>query len=309
MNYKPSHFVPPARSSSNTLVERPVSTSATGQRRPSPAPPPVPAKNFPSGRGIEASNVVTGALHSGPTPAKTTRSISQPVSTPGSSAPIHKLPGNQVWDDLISLQVPSQSSSLPLQYQPQDFSSPPSSLPSQLHAVPLAHPTFHVSPNPFSTLQGSHMMPSSMPSMSSPTSVTPMPIVASGPSPISSPQTPFQQPFSGYPSPNMSNSIPLQMQMGASGMSGTPTMTPLPQQQSYFASSFGQTPPMLGHMQDPNLMYAQQQSQVVQQRYSPQLQFGATPGFVAQQQQGQQTFPTNAAYGGWQNMNMHGNFQ
>jgi len=84
--------------------------------------------------------------------------------------------------------------------------------------------------------------------------------------------------------------------MGGSGMSGTPGVVSLPQQ-SYFGQSFGQPPqPALNHIQDPNMMYAQQQ-------YSPQPSFGGTPGFVAQQQP---VFPTNVAYG-WQNM--HGNFQ
>ena len=297
MNCKPSKFIPPARSSSNVVVERPRSTPATGLRQPSPTPPPVPAKNGPVSR---ASNVVTGSFPSGPTPLKATRSFSQPFTTPGSSAPIHK---NQVWDDLISLQDPSQTSSLPLQYQPSNFTPSQSALPSQIHAAP---PNFHVSPNPFSTLQGSPMMPSSMPSMNNPAPFMHTYITPGGPSTITSPQTPFQQPYPGYPSPNMPNTIPAQMV-------GTPAAAPVPQQ-SYFAQSFGQPPqPALGHVQDPNFMYAPSPPHMVQQQYQPNTAqmvgtpswppSGAAPSFEVQQPM----FPTNAAYGGWQNM--HGNFQ
>ncbi|OJA16539.1 hypothetical protein AZE42_00644 [Rhizopogon vesiculosus] len=296
MNCKPSQLSPPVRTSSNAVTAHSISTLATGpapvQRKPSPAPPPVPAKYATNG-GIRSFNVATDALPPWPTPTQPTRSISQPLSTPGFSAPIQGLPGNQVWDDLLSLQGPSQSSSLPLQYKSPNFSSPSPSVPSQ---SPLGNPTFHVSPNPFSALQSSHMMPTSMPSMSNPTSVTQM---HGGPNP----QTPFQQQFSGFPFSNTLNSIP--PQMGVGGLSGTPGVASLPQQ-SHFAQSFGQYPqPAPGHMQDPNLIYAQPQPQVVQQQYSPQSPFGAAPAFVAQQQQ-QTVFQTNAAYGGWQNM--HGNF-
>lgn len=301
MNCKPSQSRPPARSSSNAVAARSVSTPTIGpapvKRNPSPAPPPVPAKNVTSG-GIQSFNVATGALPSGPTAAQPMRSISQPSAVPGFSAPVQKPPGNQVWEDLISLQGPAQTSSLPLQYQPPNFSAPPPSLPSQSHTVPPSHP-FNVSPNSFTSLQGSYMIPTSMPSMNNPPSVTSMHIVAGGPS--TSPQTPFQQQYSGYPFPNTLESTP--PQMGVSGMSGTPGVASQPQQ-SYFGQSFGQPPqPALSHIQDPNMMYAQQQSQTVQQQYSPQPSFGGTPGFVVQQPP---VFPNNVAYG-WQNM--HGNFQ
>ncbi|KAG0699064.1 hypothetical protein DFH29DRAFT_809575 [Suillus ampliporus] len=299
MNCKPSQSIPAARPSSNAVNIRPRSTPVTDpaliKRRPSPAPPPVPAKNVPRG-GTGASNLLSGALPSGFTPAQPMRSISQPVPTPSHSAPIQKPSGNQVWDDLISLQGPSQTYSLPLQYQ--SGFPPPSSQP---HAMPPTQTTFDVSPNSFSALQGSHTMPLSMPSMRNPTSVTPMHIVTASPTTIASPQTSFQQQFSGYPSSNTLNAFPLQM--GADVLSGTPAAVPLPQQ-NYFTQSFGQPPqPMLGHMQDPGLMYPQPQPQVYQQQYSPQPPFAAPPEFVAQQQP---LFTNNAAYGGWQGM--HGNF-
>jgi hypothetical protein len=60
---------------------------------------------------------------------------------------------------------------------------------------------------------------------------------------------------------------------------------------------------MPGHMQDPSFMYAQPQSQVVQQQYSSQPPFAATPAYVAQQQP---QFMSNTSFGGWQGM--HGNF-
>jgi hypothetical protein len=113
---------------------------------------------------------------------------------------------------------------------------------------------------------------------------------------VASQQTSFQHQFPGYPSSNTLNSFPPQMR--AEVLSGTPAAAPLPQH-NYFAQSFGQpSQPMVGHMQDPNIMYAQPQSQVIQQQYSPQQLFAATPAFVAQQQ----PFMGNASYGGWQGM-------
>ncbi|KAG2134103.1 hypothetical protein DEU56DRAFT_809977 [Suillus clintonianus] len=300
MNCKPSKFVPPARPSSNAVNIRPKSTPATDpvpfKRKSSPVPPPVPAKNVTHG-GPGAFNFLPGASSLGSTPVQPARSISQPLSTPNSSIPIQKPPGNQVWDDLISLQDPSHMSSLPLQYQLQNSGFP--SLPSQPHAMPLAQTPLDGLPTPFSTFQGSHMMPSSMPSMRNTTSATvPTHIGAASATSLASPQTPFQHQFSGYSSSNTLNSFPPQMS------AGTPAATPL-SQQNYFAQSFAQpSQPVLGHMQDPSFMYAQMQSQAIQQQYSPQPPFAATPGFVAQQQQ--PPFMSNGAYGGWQGM--HGNF-
>ncbi|KAG1752082.1 hypothetical protein EDB19DRAFT_1628154 [Suillus lakei] len=164
INCKPSKFVPPARPSSNAVTIRPKSTPtmdpAPFKRKSSPIPPPVPAKNATRG-GTGAFNLLPGALSSGSTPVQPARSISQPLHTPSSSAPMQKPSGSQVWDDLISLQGPSQFSSLPLQYQSQNPGF--SSLPSQPHSMPLAQTTLDVPLTPFSTFQGSHMMPSSMP--------------------------------------------------------------------------------------------------------------------------------------------------
>lgn len=301
MNCKPSKFVPPARPFSNAVTTRPNSAPTTNpapfKRKSSPIPPPVPAKNVTRG-ATGVSNFLPGTLSSGSTPVQPARSISHPLPTPSSSAPIQKLSGSQLWDDLISLQGPSQLSSLPLQYQSHDPDF--SSLPPQPHSAPLVQTTLDVSPALFSTFRGSHMMPSSMSSMKNATSVTPMHTVAASTTTIASPQTPFQHQFLGYPSSNTLNSFP--PQMSTEVLSGTPAAAPLPQQ-NYFAQSFGQpSQPMLGHMQDPSFLYAQPQSQVVQQQYSPQPPFAATPAFVAQQQQ----FMSNTSYGGWQGM--HGNF-
>lgn len=292
MNCKPSKSVPPARSFSDAVITRPKSTPAMNPasliRKSSPSPPPVPAKNT-THMGTGASHFLPGVLPLGSTPVQPTRSISHPLPTPSPSAPVQKLSGSQLWDDLISLQGPSQSSSLPLQYQSHisDFASHR----SQPHPMPPAQSTLDAQPTLFTTFQGSHMMPSSMSSMNNTTSVTPMH--------VASPQTPFQHQFSGYPPSNTLNAFPPQMR--AEVLSGTHAAAPLPQQ-NYFAQSFGQpSQPMLGHMQDPNFMYAQSQSQVVQQQYSPQQPYGATPAFVAQQQQ----FMSNASYGGWQGMHEH----
>ncbi|KAG1773622.1 hypothetical protein EV702DRAFT_1129348 [Suillus placidus] len=303
INCKPSKFVPPARPFSNTVTTRPSSTLTTDpapfKRKSSPIPPPVPTKNVTRG-GTGVSNFLPGTSSSGSTPAQPARSISHPLPTPISSAPIQKLSGSQLWDDLISLQGPSQFSFLPLQYQSHnpDFSS----LPPQPHSMPLVQTTLDVSPALFSTFQGSHMMPSSMSSMKNSTSVTPMHTVAASTTTIASPQTPSQHQFLGYPYSNTLSSFP--PQMSAEVLSGTPAAAPLPQQ-NYFAQSFGQpSQPMLGHMQDPGFLYAQPQSQVGQQQYSPQPPFAATPAFIAQQQQ--QQYMSNTSYGGWQGM--HGNF-
>ncbi|KAG2034441.1 hypothetical protein BDR03DRAFT_965007 [Suillus americanus] len=300
MNCKPSKPVSPARPFSNAVIPRPKSTPTTDpapfKRKPSPIPPPVPAKNVTRG-GTGTFNFLPGALYPGSAPVQPARSISHPLPTPSFSAPIQKPSGSQVWDDLISLQGPSQFSSLPLQYQSQN-----PLLPSQPHSMPLAQTTLDVSPTLFSTFQGSHMMPSSMSSMKNATSVTPMHTVAASTTTIASPQTPFQHQFLGYPSSNTLNSFP--PQMSAEILSGTPAAAPMPQQ-NYFAQSFGQpSQPMLGHMQDPSFMYAQPQSQVAQQQYSPQPPFAATPASVAQQQQ--PLFMGNTSFGGWQGM--HGNF-
>lgn len=297
MNCKPSKFVPAARPFSDAVATRPKSTPATDsaslRRKTSPIPPPVPAKNVTLG-GTGALNVFPGTLSPRSTPVQPARSISHPLPTPSSSAPIQKPSGSQLWDDLISLQGPSQISSLPLQYQSQNPNF--SSLPSQLHSMPLSQTTLDVSPTPFSTFQGSHMMPSSMSSMRNTTSVTPMHTVAASATTIASPQTSFQHQFPGYPTSDTLNSFPQQIR--AEVLSGTPAAAPLPQQ-NYFTQSFGQpSQPMFGHTQDPNFMHAQPQSPVVQQQYSPQQLFAATPAFVAQQR----PFMSNTSYGGWQGM-------
>lgn len=292
MNCKPSNFVSPARPCSSAAITRPKSTSTADptpfKRKSSPIPPPVPAKNIIRG-GPGAFNLSPGALSPGSTPVQPARSISHPLPTPSSSAPIQKPSGSQLWDDLISLQGPSQFSSLPLQYQPRnsDFSS----LSSQSHSMPLAQTALDVSPTPLSTFQGSHMMPSSM---NNAASITPMHTVAANATTIPSPLIPSQHHFSGYPYSNTLNSFP--PQMSAEVLNGTPSVAPLPQQ-NYFPQSFGQ-PSQLGHVQDPSFMYSQPQPQVVQQQYSPQPPFATTPTFVTQQQ----PFMSNTSFGGWQGM-------
>lgn len=302
MNCKPLKSLSSTRSSSNDLITRPKSTPATDpapfKRKSSPIPPPVPAKNVTRG-GTGTFNLLPGSLSPGSAPVQPARSISHPLPTPSSFAPIQKPSGSQVWDDLISLQGPSQFSSLPLQYQSQNPDI--SSLPSQAHSMPLGQTTLDVSPTVFSNFQGSPMMPSSMSSMRNTTSVTLMHTIAASANTIASPQTPFQHQISGYPSSNSLNSFSLQM--SAEVLGGTPVAVPLPQQ-NYFSPSFGQpSQPMPGHMQDPSFMYAQPQSQVVQQQYSSQPPFAATPAYVAQQQP---QFMSNTSFGGWQGM--HGNF-
>ena len=150
-----------------SAVPRPRSTPLTDsvhivrQTSPGPPLPPKTPENLPS--RLRPLATIPSLSHNAPPP---TRSISQPlppltisdkltVAPPlrqsTATQPSIQKPAGQVWEDLISLQAPSQSSSLPLQY------SPVSPFPSQPQ-VPVQQQltTFGNAPNPFMNLSLGH---------------------------------------------------------------------------------------------------------------------------------------------------------
>ncbi|KIK96179.1 hypothetical protein PAXRUDRAFT_826228 [Paxillus rubicundulus Ve08.2h10] len=153
-------LVPPPRTTS-TIVSRscltPITDPSAIHQKNLPVPPPLPAKTpqhmLPK---LYTSGSMPSSLpHNAPPP---TRSVSQPLpshanlgqqaaASSASTQPSTPVAlGNPVWNDLISLQGPAQSSSLPLQYQSHSPSVPMTSLPPQ---QPRPHPTLTLPPNPF----------------------------------------------------------------------------------------------------------------------------------------------------------------
>ncbi|KAF8892884.1 putative GTPase activating protein for Arf-domain-containing protein [Infundibulicybe gibba] len=125
----------PSRSLSSVTPTRPRSTpvadppskpaAATTAVKPS-TPSAEPAKSH----ALDAQRPPVSA------PMAPTRSVSQPISSLYPQQP-PKAPGG-VWDDLISLQTPSASSSLPLQFQPPSMMSTQASSP--LGTLPQGQP-------------------------------------------------------------------------------------------------------------------------------------------------------------------------
>ncbi|KAG6329755.1 hypothetical protein ID866_9335 [Astraeus odoratus] len=161
--YQNNMVIPPPRTASASAnLSRPKSTpistsAATIERKTSPAPPPLPEKtpqNMP--RGIFSSG--TGTLpHSSsvPVPAASSSVLSRPVSQRACAAS-QPLPSNSqtansgkggVWDELISLQGPTQNSSLPLQFQ---SSYSPS---VSVSPLPTSAPSLAMTPTGMSSLQ------------------------------------------------------------------------------------------------------------------------------------------------------------
>jgi stromal membrane-associated protein len=135
-------------------VPRPRSTppinSVQIERQTSPGPPlpPKTPENLPS--RLRPLATTPSLSQNAPPP---TRSISHPLPPltisdkftvvpplrhPAAAQPSIQKPAGQVWEDLISLQGPSQSSSLPLQYSPV---SPMTPFPSQPQVPVQQHPT------------------------------------------------------------------------------------------------------------------------------------------------------------------------
>ncbi|KAG6380084.1 hypothetical protein JVT61DRAFT_8167 [Boletus reticuloceps] len=146
-----------------SAVARPRSTPLTDstkiERKTSPGPP-LPPKT-PENLPLKLRSLATIPSHNVPP----TRSISQPLPQltdsdkltavpplrrPGASQSSVQKPAGQVWEDLISLQAPSQSSSLPLQYSP---ASPIAPFPFQPQLPVQQRPTtLGNAPNPFLNL-------------------------------------------------------------------------------------------------------------------------------------------------------------
>lgn len=199
---------PSARSRSTLLTD-----SLQSERRTSPGPPlpPKTPENLPP--GLRYSATVPSLSPNVPLPA---RSASQPLppltNTEKLSAapPLRQLavtqptiqkPAGQVWEDLISLQEPSQSSSLPLQYSP---AAPVTPFPSQPQVPIQQQPATPGNvPNPFMHLSLCQVH-ATVPLVPSPISVsTPGARFPFAPSaPLSSPAlhlgstNPFNQAFS-----------------------------------------------------------------------------------------------------------------
>lgn len=149
---------PPATSIVPRSRTVPLTDSAHTQRETSPGPPPPPKtpQNLPP--RLHLSTTIPSLAHIAPPP---TRSASQPLlpptnsdkitaapqlKQPAATQPSVQKPAGQVWEDLISLQGPTQSSSLPLQYSPME---PTTSFPFQPQ-VPVQQPTTPGNaPNPF----------------------------------------------------------------------------------------------------------------------------------------------------------------
>ncbi|KAF8553490.1 ArfGap-domain-containing protein [Imleria badia] len=144
-------------------VPRPRSTPladvAQIERKTSPGPPlpPKTPENLPSRlrslATVPSHNLPPTRYFSHPLPPVTSSDKLTPVHSlrqPAVTRPSTQKPAGQVWEDLISLQGPSQSSSLPLQYSPV---SPITSFPSQPQAPVQQQPTtLRNAPNPFMKL-------------------------------------------------------------------------------------------------------------------------------------------------------------
>ncbi|KAF9224689.1 ArfGap-domain-containing protein [Gyrodon lividus] len=212
-------LVPPRRTTSATLSwppSTPIADPSLIERKTSPAPPPPPAKtpqNMPP-KLYTSGSIPSSLLSNVPPP---TRSASQPLPSdvnskqqaaaapasvqPGAAQPsVPRALGSRVWDDLISLQGPTQTSSLPLQYQSHTPTIHMTSLPPQpQHARP--HPTLNVPQDSFVHMPLNQHAPAhlvSSPMALSPTAQLALPLRPS--TPLASPAlhlgavNPFMQP-------------------------------------------------------------------------------------------------------------------
>ncbi|KAH7910541.1 hypothetical protein BJ138DRAFT_1152658 [Hygrophoropsis aurantiaca] len=323
-----SRLVPPARSSSSN-VSRPRSTpipeESPNQQKTSVAPPPLD-KPAPStlGRGTlhPARSIPSNLAQSSFTAS---RSASQPVpsqlNVQNPQVPAAKPSGNQVWDDLISLQTAPHSSSLPLQFQSPNTIP---SLPAQPLAAPHSQPSLSLVTNAYSNL--STTPGSNFPNMmqtNSPIAMSPATGMGMSPGNIApSIGNPYQQQHVSSSVPNNSffNSQSLNPFPSSNGtsvpnmgmmMTGMPQFTP----QSQFQPSPGLPPPSpiaqsnmyfqpQPHHQFSQLPQTPQQqftspSHIPQQQYSPlppQPQFSLTPQIPAQQYPSQPQFAASPSY-------------
>ncbi|KII91489.1 hypothetical protein PLICRDRAFT_51630 [Plicaturopsis crispa FD-325 SS-3] len=116
-----SHLGPSQSSSVKRPQSTPIATSTPPAPSPASAPAPisnakptVPANTLGYGPSLGTSNVAPRSMPQPPV----ARSVSQPLSSQFKPPqPPQKPSNNPLWDDLISLQGPAQSSTLPLQVQ------------------------------------------------------------------------------------------------------------------------------------------------------------------------------------------------
>ncbi|KAH7929302.1 ArfGap-domain-containing protein [Leucogyrophana mollusca] len=308
-----SRLAPPVRSSSSNVSFRPRSTPIPEDASTQGQPPPPPEKPTPStlGRGslYPSRSIPSNLAQSG----SSSRSVSQPVPPPTgaqlSQTPLAKPPG-QVWDDLVSLQTASQSSSLPLQYQPQTVVP---SLSTQPLSVPQSQPSISIPANPYANpaiTPGSSFPNTGQ--MSSPMTISPvtgvgfgsgMPIGAPMPGAASMPNASFQpsQSLNAFPS-----------SPGGMPFGGTPQFTQQPQFQPSLpspiaqGSPYFQPQPLQQYSQSPQIPQQQfsHSPQIPPQQYSPQPSFTPQTPYVAQQQQ---MYAPNQ-YGTWQQQGQQGRF-
>ena len=202
-------------------VPRPRSTLPTDsvqiERNTSPGPPlpPKTPENLPS--RLRPLATIPSLSHNAPPPTRFIShalppltisdklTVAPPLRQPAVAQPSIQKPAGQVWEDLISLQGPSQSSSLPLQY------SPVSPFPSQPQVPVQQQPTMLGNPsNPFMHL--------SLGQANATASLAASPISVSTPGP----QFPFA-PSAPLPSPalHLGATNPFNQSPFAASMNGT----------------------------------------------------------------------------------------
>lgn len=241
-------------------LSTPPTDSLQPERKASPGPPlpPKTPENLPSSlRPLGSHNFALPRSFSQPLPPLTNSdklTAAPPLRQHAATQPSVQKPAGNVWDDLISLQEPSQSSSLPLQYSPV---SPGVSFPSQPQpSVQQPPPTLGNAPNPFFNLSLGQA------SVNTPVIASQVPISAPGPqypfahsAPLPSPGLHFgaTNPFNHGPLPasatgttfavgsNPFSAAPMGMSMAASAPA-----TPAASAQQMMALGMGllHTPPL-----------------------------------------------------------------
>lgn len=241
------HLSAEPRGASLRSRSTPLTDAATIERRASPGPPPPPKtpENLPP--GLRYSLTVPSLMTLAQPPA---RSVSQPLplwsnaeklsAAPAlrhsaATQPSMQKPAGQVWDDLISLQGPSQSSSLPLQYSPTAPIGPFPSQPQVLAPQQPGTPGINA-PNPFLNLSLGQTH-ATAPLVTSPVSIsTPAQQFLFAPqAPLSSPAihlgatNPFNQAFAAHAASMNGTSFPTSTNPFSSAMTLSAPATPLVQ--------------------------------------------------------------------------------
>jgi stromal membrane-associated protein len=275
-----------------------------------------------------------------PSQTQPNRSVSQPLPSqpPTHAPPPPPKPSNPVWDDLISLQGPSASSSLPLQFQP---NSQPSA-PSQPMLISNANPIGLQMTNPatFSQPSGGLGMGSTHTGVGMDPSIgiggtnpfqqqqsnftTTAFLPASGPSPGPNPfpqsylspgMTAAANPFAGMSGQSMPQSSPFHSQIQPFSQTAAAQQFQASLQSQSQSQSYFQPQPQPAQQQAPQQPFGQQPSPFATQQPSPYGQqqpspfgqqpspFGHQPSPQLQQppqQQQQQMLSPGNPFGVWQ---------